>query len=229
MIAVLWPQPNARSVHQPEPTAFGLPMGDFQPLGSPDPLDPLVVDLSSKPGAIAQRPYDSRSGRPDAPRRHGHAGRCVALSDAARAPHRHDARDMRLRSDLLNAGTRGLQVSLGGLLQDELVKRQIGDRLAKPVVPELKLLQPLYLFDLHPASFLAPAMVGHLAHTDLTDCIRHNLTPARPEHPPVATSRRSPHSDGKRDRRAQRAIDGAVIARQRRGQHAGEGDAAPCW
>jgi hypothetical protein len=91
MIAVLWPQPNARSVHQPEPTAFGLPMGDFQPLGSPDPLDPLVVDLSSKPGAIAQRPYDSRSGRPDAPRRHGHAGRCVALSDAARAPHRHDA------------------------------------------------------------------------------------------------------------------------------------------
>jgi hypothetical protein len=77
---------------------------------------------------------------------------------------------MRLRSDLLNAGTRGLQVSLGGLLQDELVKRQIGDRLAKPVVPELKLLQPLYLFDLHPARFLAPAMVGHLAHTDLTDC-----------------------------------------------------------
>jgi hypothetical protein len=44
MIAVLWPQPNAQSIRQPEPAAFGLPMGDFQPLASPDPLDPLVVD-----------------------------------------------------------------------------------------------------------------------------------------------------------------------------------------
>ena len=35
---------------------------------------------------------------------------------------------------------------------------------------------PLYLFDLQPAKFLAPAIVGHLAHTNLTDCIRHNLT-----------------------------------------------------
>jgi hypothetical protein len=25
------------------------------------------------------------------------------------------------------------------------------------------------------AKFLAPAIVGHLAHTNLTDCIRHNL------------------------------------------------------
>ena len=103
--------------------------------------------------------------------------------------------DMQLRSDLLNAGTRGLQVSLGGLLQDELVKRQIGDRLAKPVVLELKLLQPLYLFDLPPAKFLAPAIVGHLAHTDLTDCIRHNLTLRDQNiHLPVATSRRSPQA-----------------------------------
>ena len=61
--------------------------------------------------------------------------------------------DMQLRSDLLkcrHADARGLEVSPGGFLQNELVKRQIGDRLAKPVVLELKLLQPLYLFDLQP-------------------------------------------------------------------------------
>ena len=46
----------------------------------------------------------------------------------------------------------GLRSSPGGFLQNELVKRQIGDRLAKPVVLELKLLQPLYLFDrTHPS------------------------------------------------------------------------------
>src|SRR5271156_5666687 len=44
MIAVLGPQPDARSVRQPEPAAFGLLIGDLQPLLSPDPLDALVVD-----------------------------------------------------------------------------------------------------------------------------------------------------------------------------------------
>ena len=29
MIAVLWPQPNARSVRQPEPAALGLPYGEL--------------------------------------------------------------------------------------------------------------------------------------------------------------------------------------------------------
>jgi hypothetical protein len=43
MIAVLRPQPNARSVGQPEPVALGLLMGDLQPLTLPDTLDPLVV------------------------------------------------------------------------------------------------------------------------------------------------------------------------------------------
>ena len=31
MIAVLWPQPNARSVRQPEPTALGCLWGTFGP------------------------------------------------------------------------------------------------------------------------------------------------------------------------------------------------------
>src|SRR5712671_6922809 len=51
MIAVLRPQPNARSVGQPEPAALGLLMGNLQPLTLPDTLDPLVVD---DPARLAQ-------------------------------------------------------------------------------------------------------------------------------------------------------------------------------
>jgi hypothetical protein len=48
MIALLRPQPNARSVGQPEPAALGLPRGNLQPLTLPDTLDPLVVDCPAR-------------------------------------------------------------------------------------------------------------------------------------------------------------------------------------
>src|SRR5262249_17126040 len=44
VIAVLRPQPDARSVRQPKPAALRLLMGNLEPLASPDTLDPLVVD-----------------------------------------------------------------------------------------------------------------------------------------------------------------------------------------
>ena len=43
MVGALGPQPDARSVRQPEPAALGLLLGDLQPLAAPDPLHPLVV------------------------------------------------------------------------------------------------------------------------------------------------------------------------------------------
>ena len=52
MIALLRPQPDARSVGQPEPAALGLLMRDLQPLALPDTLDPLVVDC---PARLAQQ------------------------------------------------------------------------------------------------------------------------------------------------------------------------------
>ena len=52
MIAVLRPQPDARSVGQPQPAALGLLCGNLQPLAPPDPLDPLVVDY---PARLAQQ------------------------------------------------------------------------------------------------------------------------------------------------------------------------------
>src|SRR2546421_12888687 len=85
---------------------------------------------------------------------------------------------------------RGLEVSPGSLLQNELVQRQIRDRLAQPAVLELKLLQAFDLLDLQPAKLLTPGIVGHLAHTDLPDRFRHAPGPARPEHRPGAASRR---------------------------------------
>src|SRR5262249_12487464 len=55
MIALLRPQPNARSVGQPEPAALGLLMGNLEPLTLPDTLDPLVVDC---PAPLAQQRGD---------------------------------------------------------------------------------------------------------------------------------------------------------------------------
>ena len=57
MIALLRPQPDARSVGQPEPAALRLLMRDLQPLASPDTLDPLVVDY---PTRLAQELDDLR-------------------------------------------------------------------------------------------------------------------------------------------------------------------------
>src|SRR5215472_6771969 len=70
---------------------------------------------------------------------------------------------------------RGLEVSPGGLLQNELVQRQIGNRLAQPAVLELKVLQALHLLGLQPTELLPPPIIRHLAHPDLTDCIYHVL------------------------------------------------------
>src|SRR5262249_25778099 len=52
MIVLLRPQPDARSVGQPEPAALGLLRWDLEPLALPDTLDPLVVDC---PARLAQQ------------------------------------------------------------------------------------------------------------------------------------------------------------------------------
>ena len=49
MVAPLRPEPDARSVIQPQASAFWLPGGDLQPLTSPDPLNPLVIDQPAGP------------------------------------------------------------------------------------------------------------------------------------------------------------------------------------
>ena len=49
MIAVLRPQPNAGALVEPQTATLGLSRRHLQPLASPDPLDPLVVDQPTSP------------------------------------------------------------------------------------------------------------------------------------------------------------------------------------
>ena len=49
VVGALSPQPDGRSVSQPQPGALGLPGRDLQPLASPDPLNPLVVNQPAGP------------------------------------------------------------------------------------------------------------------------------------------------------------------------------------
>ena len=53
VIGVLGPQPDAGSVIEPEPPAFGLLWWNLEPLSPPDPLHPLVVHHPS--GAMQHR------------------------------------------------------------------------------------------------------------------------------------------------------------------------------
>jgi hypothetical protein len=71
---------------------------------------------------------------------------------------------------------RGLEVSPGCLLQNELVQRQVGDRLAKTGILRLELLQALDLLSFQPAVLLPPPIIGDLAHTDLADRVSDILT-----------------------------------------------------
>ena len=119
VIAVLGTQPDAGSVRQPQPAALGLFVGDLQPLPSPDPLDPLVVDdparLLQQPGnlaiavaAVLPGKLDDVGGEPlfvvTAPR-------CLALRRAVLPERRTGAAlgDVQMCSDLLDTGaaTRG--------------------------------------------------------------------------------------------------------------------------
>ena len=48
VIAVLGPQPDARSVIEPEPAPLGLLAWNLQPFAQPDPFDPLVIDQPAR-------------------------------------------------------------------------------------------------------------------------------------------------------------------------------------
>jgi len=119
VIAVLGPEPDTGAVAQPEATALRLPGGNLQPLASPDPLDPLVVDEPAGPAqqlgdlaiaiaAILAGQLDDVGGQPLFIVT---ASRDLALCRAMLAERRTGATlgDRQLPSNMLNAGaaTRG--------------------------------------------------------------------------------------------------------------------------
>src|SRR5262249_24619723 len=70
---------------------------------------------------------------------------------------------------------RGLEVSPSSLLENELIQRQIGNRLAQPAVLELKVLQAFHRLGLAPATLRAPPIICSLAPAHLADCVHHGL------------------------------------------------------
>ena len=122
MVGALGPQPDARSVRQPEPAALGLLLGDLQPLAAPDPLHPLVVDHPARRGpqqlrdlavavaAVPARERDDVGGEPllvvPAPRKLALRRAVLAEGGAGAA-----LGNPKLPSDVLDAGaaTRGAQ------------------------------------------------------------------------------------------------------------------------
>lgn len=78
---------------------------------------------------------------------------------------------------MLNAGAsaRGLVSFPGGLLQDQLVEREIRDRLPEPLVLDLQVLHAPNLVALQAAVLLAPAVVGDLRHADRADRVANAL------------------------------------------------------
>ena len=47
MIGIFRPQPDARSVIEPEAGSFGLFLWDLQPLTAPDALNPVLANLNA--------------------------------------------------------------------------------------------------------------------------------------------------------------------------------------
>ena len=74
---------------------------------------------------------------------------------------------------------RGLEVSLGGLGQDQLIQRQIGYRSAQPAILGLQLLQPLDLVALKATVLIPPAVIGHFRYTDCSDRIHNRMALCR--------------------------------------------------
>jgi hypothetical protein len=122
VVRVFGPQPQARSVRQPEPAALGLLAWHLEPLAPPDPLHPLVVDqpargraqqlrdLAVAVAAILPSKLDDVGGEPflvvPAPRDPALC-RAVLLERCTGAP----LGNLKLPSDVLDAGAapRGAQ------------------------------------------------------------------------------------------------------------------------
>src|SRR3954452_5841248 len=83
---------------------------------------------------------------------------------------------------------RGLEVSPGCLLQDQLVQRQVGNRSAQPRVLSLEILQSLDLIALEPAKLLAPAVVRDLRNPNRAYRVG-NALPLRHQHVHLAQLR----------------------------------------
>lgn len=113
MISILWPQADARSVVQPEPTFLRLLLLNLKPFPTPDPLDAFDIHRPAfalqqgrdpavaVPAVLVGKPDDVRSQRLFV----GSPARLLALrrSMLAENPARHAFRHAELRDDMVDA------------------------------------------------------------------------------------------------------------------------------
>ena len=100
------------------------------------------------------------------------------MSDVGLQQHRHVARRFPIRpgDDQHTAGDgRGLAVSLKRLFQDQLIQRQIRDRLPETAILPLQVLQTLGLVSTKAAIFLAPAIVTLLRYAERATSLTNGL------------------------------------------------------
>ena len=174
------PQPDARSVVEPQPTSLRLPLRDLQPLLPPDPLHPLVVhppaldaehvrDASVAVAAESTREsHDITSERPLVTRHFPRPalGRAWLPEHPARSPLR--------RPELLTYTHHTTSSALGAQkfpsaasLQDQLVQCQVRHCSLQAPVLALELLQAPCLAHLHPAVLPPPPVVRLLGDAQL--------------------------------------------------------------
>ena len=170
MVGPAGPETDAGPVVEPQPAPFGLPLWDLQPLPPPDALHPLCVhvpafgsqqcrDAAIAVSAILHRQADDRSRQCRfviSATRTPKLGRAMLANDQA-SPSFRDGPDPLGDDRCVAGGGRGLGVSLDHLFEDQLVQRQIRDRLAETAILPLKLLQALGLIDAKTAIPLRPA------------------------------------------------------------------------
>jgi hypothetical protein len=154
MVRSLRPQPDTRSVIQPEPFSFRLFLRNLQPFTSPYTFNTLVVHVpttileqSSDPAvAIATVPSCQvgdclESGVHDHP---GSLAVGAALLLAVPAPCKPFARIPRAipagRAPRTYGDGKGLEVSLGRFFQDQLIESEISDSSLEPRVLQFQFL-----------------------------------------------------------------------------------------
>src|SRR5919112_54757 len=160
MIGIPRPQPDARTIVEPEPPLLRLLLWHFEPLPPPDPLNPLPVHL---PPGLPQQ-----SG--DAP---------VAITAVLES----QSDDVSGQSRFVIRG--GGDLALGGtVLAKSSADPSLGQAQFGPDVPPRRhgggrgflggaLLRPFAVIGLHPAVLGAPAVVRDLRHANRADRLSH--------------------------------------------------------
>jgi hypothetical protein len=125
------------------------------------------------------------------PRHQGSSESCAVSIDADPVPGTPVSRRCQARPSHdphTHDDVRGLEVSLCGLSENELIQRQIRHRSTKSSVLGLKLLQPLHLVTLQAAVLIPPSIIRDFRHANRPHRVGNQLDLVPSAHRPAAAS-----------------------------------------